>query len=128
MGPAPARALAISSGALYLAAMPLPRPASPRVVWNDLRAFWKDRPRHQWLVAVAAVLIPAGIIVAFFIDSSHGLAPREKIVYFKSWPASRTDAEIRAQQKADLDRLNAARERRRQEFQRLDASMNRMGL
>jgi hypothetical protein len=108
--------------------MPLPRPASPRVVWNDLRAFWKDRPRHQWMVAVLAVLIPLGIIVAFFIDSSQGLTPRQEIVYFHSWPADRTDAEIRAQQKADLERINAARERRRQEFQRLDSSLNRLGI
>lgn len=108
--------------------MPLPRPASPRVLWNDLRAFLKQRPRHQWAIAALSALIPGLIILAFFIDSGQNIRPREEIVYFKSWPASRTDAEIRAQQKADLDRLNAARERRRQEFQRLDASMNRIGL
>jgi hypothetical protein len=108
--------------------MPLPRPSSPRVLWADLRAFWATRPRHQWMVAVLAIAIPLGIIFAFFLDSSHGLTPRSQIVYFNSWPANRTDAEIEAQQKADLDRINAARERRRQEFQKIDQSLNRMGI
>ena len=76
--------------------MPLPRPASPRVLWTDLRAFLSERPRHQWAIAAISALIPALIILAFFIDSGQNIRPREEIVYFKSWPATRTDAEIRA--------------------------------
>jgi hypothetical protein len=108
--------------------MPLPRPASPRALWNDLRAFLGERPRHQWIALTLAVIIPLGIVFAFVFDTGRGLAPREQITYVHSWPATRTDAEIRAQQKADLERLNAARERRRQEFQRLDESLNRLGI
>jgi hypothetical protein len=108
--------------------MPLPRPATPRAFWNDLRAFWRERPRHQWIAGTLALLIPAAIVFAFYLDSSQGLVPREQITYVKSWPASRSDAEIIAQQRVDAERLRVARERRRLEFQRLDAGMNRLGI
>ena len=36
--------------------MPLPRPASPRALWTDMAAFWRYRPRHQWVAAVLALL------------------------------------------------------------------------
>ena len=108
--------------------MPLPRPASPRVLWNDLRAFWKQRPRHQWLAAVLAVLIPVGIVVSFYVDGQTNLTPRRTIYYIESWPADRTDEQIKAKQKADLEARRAREEQRRREFQRLDENLNRLGL
>ena len=74
----------------YLGAMPLPRPSSPRALWADLKAFWRDRPRHQWIAAVLAVLVPVGIIVTFLIDSNTNLRPIEQVIYVDSWPASRS--------------------------------------
>ena len=108
--------------------MPLPRPASPRVLWEDLRAFWKERPRHQWLAAVLAVLIPIGIIVAFYVDGQTNLTPRQTIYYVNSWSADRSDDEIKAKQKADLEERRIREERRRREFQRLDENLNRLGI
>ena len=58
--------LAARDAAHYLALMPLPRPASPRALWADIRAFWRYRPRHQWVAAVLAVLMPVGIVIAFY--------------------------------------------------------------
>jgi hypothetical protein len=108
--------------------MPLPRPASPRVLWKDLQAFWRDRPRHQYVAAFFAVLIPIGIVSAFFLDTRTNIVPRETLQFIDSWPASRTDAEIVAKQKADAIALQARRRERQRQFQRLDANLNRMGI
>jgi len=108
--------------------MPLPRPSGPRALWKDLRAFWRERPRHQWVAAALAIIIPAGILTAFYFDSRTNIAPGERVIFVDSWPTSRTDDEIKTKQKADLIRREAAEEERRQEFQRLDESLNRLGL
>jgi len=108
--------------------MPLPRPASPRALWTDLRAFWSTRPRHQWVAAFLALLIPAGILTAFYFDSTTNIMPREQLMYIDSWPAARTDAEIKAKQKTDAAALKAQRLERQRQFQRLEQGMNRMGL
>ena len=49
-------------------------------------------------------------------------------MYIDSWPAARSDEEIRAKQKADAVALEARRRERQRQFQRLDESLNRMGL
>ena len=108
--------------------MPLPRPASPRALWADLRAFWSTRPRHQWAAAFLAVLIPVGIVTAFYFDTTSNIMPREQLMYIDSWPSTRTDAEIKAKQKANAAALKAARLERQRQFQRLEEGMNRMGL
>ena len=108
--------------------MPLPRPVPPRALWADLRAFWSTRPRHQWIAAILAVLIPIGIVTAFFFDTRSGIVPREQLMYIDSWPASRTDAEIKAKQKTDAAAIKAQRLERQRQFQRLEEGMNRMGL
>ena len=108
--------------------MPLPRPAGPRALWKDLSAFWRHRPRHQWVAATLAILIPIGILVAFYYDAQTNIAPGEQVIFVDSWSANRTDEEIIAKQEVDLERRKAAEERRRQEFQRLDESLNRLGI
>jgi len=108
--------------------MPLPRPSGPRVLWRDLRAFWSHRPRHQWIAGTLALVIPAAILVAFYFDGKTNIAPGEQVIFVDSWPQSRTDAEIKAKQKADLARREAAEEERRRQFQRLDESLNRLGI
>jgi len=108
--------------------MPLPRPASPRALWADLREFWRTRPRHQWAAAALALLIPAGIVTAFFIDSRTNILPPEQGMYINSWPVTRTDAEIVAKQKADQITRDAARRERQRQFQKIDDNLNRMGI
>ena len=93
-----------------------------------MRAFWRYRPRHQWVAAFLAVLMPVGIVVAFYYDGQTRLVPSRTIIYVDSWSASRTDDEIKAKQKTDLAERQAREERRRQEFQRLDESLNRLGI
>ena len=113
---------------IILAPMALPRPAGPRALWADLRAFWRERPRHQYAAAVLAVLIPIGIIVAFYVDGQTRLQPVQTRIYVNSWPASRTDADIRRDQQARLQRDRARQQQRQREFQRLDDQLNRLGI
>ncbi len=108
--------------------MPLPRPATPRVLWNDLREFWKQRPRHQWVAGTLAVMIPIGILFAFYLDSYTNTRPVQTITYVDSWPATRTDEEIRAKQKADLEERRAAEADRQRQFRRIDDRLKRLGI
>lgn len=108
--------------------MPLPRPASPRVLWRDMAAFWRYRPRHQWIAAILAMLVPVGIIAAFYIDSGTNLRPRRTVTVVESWPASRTDEQIKADQRrrqAEDDRRARDRQER---FRRIDENLNRLGI
>ena len=108
--------------------MPLPRPAAPRALWNDMRAFLSDRPRHQWAALTVSVAIPIGILFSFYLDSQTNILPRETITYVESWPATRTDEEIKAKQKADLEERRAWQAERQRQFQQLDSQLNRLGI
>src|ERR1700709_2295289 len=99
--------------------MPLPRPASPRVLMQDLRVFWSSRPRGHWIAAALAATITTGILIAFYIDSGQLGPPREQIIFLNSWPADRTDDQIRTQQKADLDARTRAEAEHRRQLRRL---------
>ena len=74
------------------------------------------------------MLIPIGIVVAFYIDGQTRLRPVQTYTYINSWPASRSDAEIRAAQKQRHERDQARRQQRQREFQRLDDQLNRLGI
>ena len=97
--------------------MAMPRPASPRALIADIRAFLGERSRHQLIAAALAIIIPGLIVTAFFFNSGPDIPPR--IVYAQSYSADRTDADIIAdQKKAQAEKEELAKERQRQ-FQRL---------
>ena len=101
--------------------MPLPRPSSPRVLWADLRAFARERPRHQWLAATAAIVMPLIILFGFYSDARTNIAPGEQVIYAESWSGNRTDAEIKASQaerQKEQEARAAARQRQFQELER----------
>jgi hypothetical protein len=103
--------------------MPLPRPASPRVLWADLRAFARERSRHQWIAALFAIAMPLVIVVGFIVDARTNIAPGEQLIYVDSWSANRTDAEIKAAQaKREEERQAIAAERQRQ-FKELEEKL-----
>lgn len=112
----------------YLRLMPLPRPASPRALVRDLRVFWSSRPRGHWIAAALAATITSGILLAFYIDSRQLAEPREQVIFLDSWPADRTDDQIRTQQKADLEARTRAEAEHRRQLQRLDENLNRLGI
>jgi len=105
--------------------MALPRPAGPKSLLADLRAFARDRPKHQWVAGGIAILMPVIIVVGFIVDARTNIAPGEQITYVQSWSSNRTDAEIKADQaRRQAEREAAVAERQRQ-FKQLE---NRIGL
>jgi len=106
----------------------LPRPSGPRALWADIRAFARERSRHQWIAAAFAITMPLIIVFMFFYDSAHGGPPGAQIIYVESWPATRTDAQIKSDQKKDQGAMAAARKERQREFQRLGKAMDRFGI
>ena len=123
-----------STGAVGVTALSSPamafflRPAGPVALWNDMRAFWRDRPRHNWVAATLAFLATGGIVLGFYLDSRTMGETRTQVIFVDSWPATRSDAEIRAKQKADQAERDRARAEHRRRLQRIDQNLNRLGI
>jgi hypothetical protein len=105
-----------------------PRPAGPRALIADIREFTRQRSRVQWIGAVVAVAMPLLIIAGFYHDSSHGIAPGPQLIYVESWPANRTDAQIKSDQKRDQARREAAMKERQRQFRKLDKDLEKIGI
>jgi hypothetical protein len=104
------------------------RPSGPRALWKDLANFWRNRPRGQWVAALLAVGATSAIVYGFVLDSGSLADRREQVMFIDSWPADRTDDQIRTKQKADLAEREAAQAAHRQQLQRLDQQLNRLGI
>ena len=105
--------------------MSLPRPATPRALWADIRAFARERSRLQWIAALLAILMPTIIVVGFIVDARTNILPGEQLIYVDSWSANRTDAEITAAQKERQKAKEAADQETQRRFQELE---RRLGL
>ena len=68
------------------------------------------------------------IVLGFYIDSQSIPDTREQVIFVDSWPASRTDAEIRASQQAGENERRRAEAEHRRQLQRLDQNLNRLGI
>jgi hypothetical protein len=108
--------------------MPLPRPASPRALWADIRAFTSQRAPHQWVALALALAIPAAIVIVFVLDGRTNILPGPQLIYVESWPASRTDEQIKAEQKIDQAARDKFRKERQEQFKRLDEKLERYGI
>jgi hypothetical protein len=108
--------------------MPLPRPASPRALWADLRAFASERRPHQWVAAALAVAMPIAIVILFILDGRTNIMPGPQLIYVESWPADRTDEQIKAEQKIDQAARDKAKKERQEQFKRLDEKLERLGI
>lgn len=109
----------------------LPRPSRPSVVWADLKAFFAQRQRHQFVFAALAIAMPALIIMGFVQDSHFEREYHPTITYVKNWDEGRSPEEIAAQQ-ADYQKIKDANEaeleRRRAPFKKIDAELDRLGM
>jgi hypothetical protein len=109
---------------------------SPVAAYRDLRVFLAARRRHElWFMALS-LAITLLVLFVFFKDTSMGLKkPYERnIIYVEQWPITRTDEQIKAQQKIDqakkailLADLKKRREAKKAEFQRLDDKLESWG-
>lgn len=116
--------------------MGLLRLFSPLRAFRDLRAFLASRKKHEIWMLVPALLLTAGTLVAFYIDSiGRAEWKRPEIIWVKDWRLDRSDEEIRAQQaidkvekeKADAE-LEKRRKARRDEFKKVDDGLKSWGL
>ena len=112
----------------YLGAMPLPRPASPRALWADIRTFTSERRPHHWVALALALFMPLAIIFVFDLDGRTNIMPGPQLIYVESWPANRTDEQIKAEQKIDQAARDKAKKERQEQFKRLDEKLERLGI
>jgi hypothetical protein len=98
---------------------------SPRAALRDLRAFMRQRSREQVIGAMLAVLVTIIIVIMFLVDPQINTAPPQQIIYVESYPANRTDEQIKADQKKDQAEREAALKERQRQFQKLE---NQLGI
>ena len=97
-----------------------PRPASPRNAAGDLWSYLKEKRSHKWPLLGLSAALTWVIIWAFMVDAKDISQPqRNKIVYFESWNANRSDAQIILQQKLDVADYEIALRKKQKEMQKL---------
>jgi hypothetical protein len=99
--------------------MAFPRPSAPATVRRDLKALIASRERHQLVFFGLSVFMTILIFFGFAYDFRDAHVVPPPIIYVESWPANRTDAEIKRDQKADSDARHAAQKERQRQFQKL---------
>ena len=98
--------------------MAIPRPSRPSALLADMKAFLKGDQRYKLLFGILAIMMPALIIAGFYRDSLLA-KPQAKLIFVQYYKPDRTDDEIRKQNIADQKVLDAKREERRMQYQRL---------
>jgi hypothetical protein len=93
-----------------------------------LRTFTAERRHHQWVAAVLAILMPVAIIILFVVDGRTNIMPGPQLIYVESWPANRSDEEIKAQQKIDQAWREKALKERQEMFRKHHEQLERLGL
>lgn len=107
---------------------------SPLRAYTDLRRFLATREKYEFGFLALSLAITGFLIYAFYKDSTVAPVYKRDIIYVEQWAATRSDAEIKAQQAIDgpikaqrLAERKAAEERRRAEFKALDDRLSRWG-
>ena len=108
---------------------------SPLTAIRDLRVFLSHRQKHELVFLALSVLITGLLIGGFIKDSRIEKVYKRDIIYVESWPADRTDEQVRAQQAKDLPGEIARKEafarkqaERRAQFKRVDDKLESWGL
>ena len=108
---------------------------SPFVAYRDLRTFLSYRQAHELWFGILAIILTGLLLVGFLIDSRGETVYKSNIIYVQSWPLSRSDREIIAQQKIDQvkrDRedaeLRARQLKLQRQFQVLDNQLKAAGI
>ncbi|MBW4331970.1 hypothetical protein KY084_13945 [Stakelama sp. CBK3Z-3] len=108
---------------------------SPVRAYRDLRRFLAQRRPHELVFMMAALFLTVLVIAGFVHDSRVEVPYKKSIIYVESWPLNRSEAEILAQQKIDVQKkreqqaeLEKKQAERRAEFQRLDNQLDSWGL
>jgi hypothetical protein len=99
--------------------MAFPRPSGPATLWRDIKALAATRERHQLVFMALSLFMTVMIFGVFALDFRQAHVVPPQIIYVESWPKTRTDAEIKKQQKIDSAALHAAQKERQRQFQKL---------
>jgi uncharacterized protein with von Willebrand factor type A (vWA) domain len=98
----------------------LPRPASPRSAFEDLRGYLFERRAHKWPLLGLSAAITWVIIWAFLVDANTNTMPkRNQIFYVQSWKADRSDTAVILQQKLDLAERELLLRKKQKEMQKV---------
>jgi hypothetical protein len=107
---------------------------SPFAAYRDPRFLLETPKRHEFVFLVVALALTLLILWAFVKDSHFETPYERNIIYVEQWPITRTDAQIKAQQKIDQAKkhiqqaeLKKKREARQAEFKRLDDKLESWG-
>lgn len=129
------RVLALTPSGAYIPSMQFFSRFSPVRAYKDLRFFLSQREPRDLGFLVAAIAITGFFVYAFMRNDIPPEPYQPNIVYFKSYTADRTDAQIKAQQaidKVDQDKRIAAQKARedklRGQFKQVDDAMTKWGL
>jgi len=108
---------------------------SPFGAIRDLRVFLAQRQKYEIGFLFLSIVLTVGIIAGFIHDSHEERPYKRNIIYVEQWPATRTEAEILAQQKVDqaakekrLAAEKAEKQKAQAEFKRLDDKLKSWGL
>lgn len=95
-----------------------PRPVSPKSALGDFWGYFKEQRQHKWPLLGVSVALTYVIIWGFIVDANTNTMPtRNKIIYFQSWDADRSDAAIILQQKIDFAKREAALQTQQKKMQ-----------
>jgi hypothetical protein len=93
--------------------------SGPRAIVRDLRAFFGRRSREQGIAALLSLLVTGTIVILFILDPKTNTAPPATVTFVESWPATRTDAEIKVDQQKHQAEREAQAKARQQQYQEL---------
>ena len=107
---------------------------SPTRAYRDLRLFLSNLPPYHWKIMALSAAIVFALFVGFVHDSRYEIPYKPNIIYVEQWPASRTEAEIVAQQKIDgaaktkrLAEEEAEQKKTQAQFKKVDDKLKAWG-
>jgi hypothetical protein len=108
---------------------------SPTRAYRDLRLFLATRKKHELYFMLPALGVTMIVIYAFVIDTVKLDYQDPEVIYVKSWPLTRSESEIRAQQiidqaekKRQEAELQKQRDERQQQFKKVDDRLRAWGI
>jgi hypothetical protein len=101
----------------------MPRPVGPIAAIRDFTAHLRHSSREQRIGATLAVLVTIIIVIEFLVDPQINTAPAPQVIYVEQYSASRTDADIVADQKKRQAAKEAAQRERQRQYQKLEKDL-----
>lgn len=115
--------------------MPSLQTLSPLRAIRDLRVFLSARQPYELIFLALSLMVTTALIAGFVHDSHEERPYKRNIQYFESWPLTRSDAEIRAQQKIDgIEQTRRIAEQKKREadlrasYKKMDDKLKSYGL